>query len=288
MIAALIRWSIANRFLVLMATVLVAAWGVWAVLRTPLDALPDLSDVQVIIRTPYPGQAPQHRRGPGHLSADDDDAVGAGREDGARLLVLRRLVRLRAVRRRHRSVLGALARARVPQPGAGAAAGAGEAGARAGCDRRRLDLRVRARRPHRPARPRRAARAAGLVPQVRAEDGAQRRRGRDASAAWCASTRSCSTRTACAPTASRTRRSSRRSRTRTTRPAARCSSWPRPSTWCARAATCRRSTISARSRSSSARAGCRCRSATSRACRSARRCGAASPSSTAKAKSPAA
>ena len=59
MIAALIRWSIANRFLVLMATVLVAAWGVYAVKRTPLDALPDLSDVQVIIRTPYPGQAPQ-------------------------------------------------------------------------------------------------------------------------------------------------------------------------------------------------------------------------------------
>jgi Cu(I)/Ag(I) efflux system membrane protein CusA/SilA len=59
MIAALIRWSIANRFLVLMATVLVAAWGVYAVLRTPLDAIPDLSDVQVIIRTPFPGQAPR-------------------------------------------------------------------------------------------------------------------------------------------------------------------------------------------------------------------------------------
>jgi copper/silver efflux system protein len=58
-IAALIRSSIGNRFLVLMATVLVAAWGVYSVLRTPLDALPDLSDVQVIIRTPFPGQAPQ-------------------------------------------------------------------------------------------------------------------------------------------------------------------------------------------------------------------------------------
>jgi Cu(I)/Ag(I) efflux system membrane protein CusA/SilA len=59
MIAALIRWSIANRFLVLMATALLAAWGVYAVLKTPLDALPDLSDVQVIIRTPFPGQAPR-------------------------------------------------------------------------------------------------------------------------------------------------------------------------------------------------------------------------------------
>ncbi|HEX5059405.1 MAG TPA: efflux RND transporter permease subunit, partial [Kofleriaceae bacterium] len=59
MIAALIRWSIANRFLVLLATAIVAAWGVWSLARTPLDALPDLSDVQVIIRTTYPGQAPQ-------------------------------------------------------------------------------------------------------------------------------------------------------------------------------------------------------------------------------------
>src|SRR5688500_14400933 len=59
MIAALIRWSIVNRFLVLMATVLVSAWGVYAVMRTPVDALPDLSDVQVIIRTTYPGQAPR-------------------------------------------------------------------------------------------------------------------------------------------------------------------------------------------------------------------------------------
>ena len=59
MIARLIRWSIANRFLVLLATVGLVAWGIWSVQRTPVDALPDLSDVQVIIRTTYPGQAPQ-------------------------------------------------------------------------------------------------------------------------------------------------------------------------------------------------------------------------------------
>lgn len=59
MIAALIRWSVRNRVLVLLATVFVAAWGIWAVRTTPVDALPDLSDVQVIIRTSYPGQAPQ-------------------------------------------------------------------------------------------------------------------------------------------------------------------------------------------------------------------------------------
>ncbi|AIY39465.1 Cobalt-zinc-cadmium resistance protein CzcA; Cation efflux system protein CusA [Collimonas arenae] len=59
MIAKLIRWSIANRFLVLLATLMVVAWGIWSLARTPLDAIPDLSDVQVIIRTSYPGQAPQ-------------------------------------------------------------------------------------------------------------------------------------------------------------------------------------------------------------------------------------
>ena len=59
MIAKLIRWSIANRFLVLLATAMLAAWGLWSMRQTPLDALPDLSDVQVIIRTTYPGQAPQ-------------------------------------------------------------------------------------------------------------------------------------------------------------------------------------------------------------------------------------
>ncbi|MGM9488073.1 efflux RND transporter permease subunit [Ideonella sp. YS5] len=59
MIARLIHWSIANRFLVLLVTLMVSAWGVYSVTKTPLDALPDLSDVQVIIRTTYPGQAPR-------------------------------------------------------------------------------------------------------------------------------------------------------------------------------------------------------------------------------------
>ncbi|MEK6664486.1 MAG: efflux RND transporter permease subunit [Pseudomonadota bacterium] len=59
MIANLIRWSANNRLLVLLVTLLVAAWGVYAMLKTPLDAIPDLSDTQVIIRTNWPGQAPQ-------------------------------------------------------------------------------------------------------------------------------------------------------------------------------------------------------------------------------------
>ncbi|VUS75390.1 efflux RND transporter permease subunit [Klebsiella huaxiensis] len=59
MIAAVIRWSLRNRLLVLLATLIMAAWGVWSVQQAPLDALPDLSDTQVIIRVSYPGKAPQ-------------------------------------------------------------------------------------------------------------------------------------------------------------------------------------------------------------------------------------
>ncbi|WP_149193605.1 efflux RND transporter permease subunit [Luteimonas suaedae] len=59
MIARIIRGSIANRVLVLAAAAALAAWGLWALARTPLDALPDLSDVQVIIRTEWPGQTPR-------------------------------------------------------------------------------------------------------------------------------------------------------------------------------------------------------------------------------------
>ncbi|MBN3816172.1 efflux RND transporter permease subunit [Paraburkholderia sp. Se-20369] len=59
MIARVIRWSIRNRFLVLLATLLVTAWGIHSLKQTPLDALPDLSDTQVIIKASYPGKAPQ-------------------------------------------------------------------------------------------------------------------------------------------------------------------------------------------------------------------------------------
>ena len=59
MIARIIRWSIENRFLVLLLTLFVFGWGLYALRQTPVDALPDLSDVQVIIKTPFPGQAPQ-------------------------------------------------------------------------------------------------------------------------------------------------------------------------------------------------------------------------------------
>ena len=59
MIAGVIRGAIANRGLVLIAALALALLGIWSLSRTPLDALPDLSDTQVIIRTPWPGQTPR-------------------------------------------------------------------------------------------------------------------------------------------------------------------------------------------------------------------------------------
>jgi Cu(I)/Ag(I) efflux system membrane protein CusA/SilA len=59
MIARLIGWSLSNRLIVLVATGMLVFWGLWAIERMPLDALPDLSDTQVIIRTQLPGQSPQ-------------------------------------------------------------------------------------------------------------------------------------------------------------------------------------------------------------------------------------
>jgi len=59
MLGRVIEWSVRNLFLVLLGTFFIVVAGIYAVLRTPLDAIPDLSDVQVIIYTEYPGQAPQ-------------------------------------------------------------------------------------------------------------------------------------------------------------------------------------------------------------------------------------
>ena len=59
MIAAIINWSLNNRFLILLLTAILVVGGIQAIRSTPIDALPDLSDVQVIIKTSYPGQAPQ-------------------------------------------------------------------------------------------------------------------------------------------------------------------------------------------------------------------------------------
>ena len=59
MIAGIVRWAVGNRLLVLAGTAFLIVWGVYSMQSTPLDALPDLSDVQVIVKTSYPGQAPR-------------------------------------------------------------------------------------------------------------------------------------------------------------------------------------------------------------------------------------
>ena len=59
MIQYIIEWSLRNRFMVVLLTLIVTGWGLYSVKNTPLDAIPDLSDVQVIIKTSFPGQAPQ-------------------------------------------------------------------------------------------------------------------------------------------------------------------------------------------------------------------------------------
>jgi copper/silver efflux system protein len=162
MLNALIEWSARNRLLVLIATAIVVAAGLYAVARTPLDALPDLSDVQVIVYTEYPGQAPQvvedqvtYPLTTAMLSVPKSKVVrgfsffGASFvyvifEDGTDIywarsrvleylkwiLVFRRVVRLRHLRGRHRHLLGTLPRARVPELRGGPAAARRYAAAR--------------------------------------------------------------------------------------------------------------------------------------------------------------
>jgi len=59
MIEAIIRWSVSNRFIVVLMSLILAVSGIYVMVNIPVDAIPDLSDVQVIIKTPFPGQAPQ-------------------------------------------------------------------------------------------------------------------------------------------------------------------------------------------------------------------------------------
>ncbi len=125
------------------------------------------------------GQGAAGRRRSGDLSADDHVARRARREDDPRVFVVRRRVRLRAVRRQDRSVLGTLACARVSEPGSRPPAARRERRARAGRDGRRLGLRIRARRQERAARSGRTARVERLVPEVRAEGRARCRGGRE-------------------------------------------------------------------------------------------------------------
>ena len=89
--------------------------GLYAVRNIPLDAIPDLSDVQVIIYTRMARPGAANRPGPGHLSHHDQDALRAQGQGRARLFLLRLLLRLCDFRGRHRSLLGAQPRARISQ-----------------------------------------------------------------------------------------------------------------------------------------------------------------------------
>ncbi|MEK6530932.1 MAG: efflux RND transporter permease subunit, partial [Deltaproteobacteria bacterium] len=59
MLKRIIDFSVTNRFLILLAAAFLCLWGVYSIFKTPVDAIPDLSDAQVIISTDFPGQAPQ-------------------------------------------------------------------------------------------------------------------------------------------------------------------------------------------------------------------------------------
>ena len=166
MVERIIDWCARNRFLVFSATIVLTVWGVWAMRHTPLDAVPDISDVQVIVSTEWMGRSPD-------LIEDQvtypivTALLSTPRvQHGARLHRLRHLVRLRHLRGRHRHLLGAQPRRRVPAGHPRPAARGGEPRDRPRRDRRRLGVPVRARRRHRAAHARRSAQLPGLVPPL--------------------------------------------------------------------------------------------------------------------------
>ena len=110
MIERIITWCASNRFLVFTGTAVLTLWGFWAMTATPLDAVPDISDVQVIVSTEWTGRSPDFDRRPDHLPPRLSPHLDASGADGARLYRLRDLVRLRHLRGRDRHVLG-------PEPG---------------------------------------------------------------------------------------------------------------------------------------------------------------------------
>ena len=176
MIAAIIRWSARNVFLVGLATLFVDRRrhlrGVARAARR--HSRPLRRAGHRLHRVSRPGAA--SGRGPGHLSADHGDADRAQVARRARLLLLRRVLRLRDLRGRHRHLLGALARARISELRGAAAAARRDAEPRSRRHRRRLGLSICGAR--RAAKPRRTAHHPGLVCPVRAVQRAGRGGGR--------------------------------------------------------------------------------------------------------------
>ncbi len=212
MIERLIGWCAHNRFLVFTGTVVLTVLGVWAMTTTPLDAVPDISDVQVIVSTEWTGRSPD-------LIEDQitypivTALISAPRvQHRARLHRLRHLLRLRHLSRTAPTSTGRAAASSSTCRAFGGQLPAGrEPDDRTGRHRRRLGLRVRAGRRDRAARPGRAAQLAGLVSALLAGVRARASPRSRASAASSSSTRSTSIRTGWRPTTCRSRTSSTRS-----------------------------------------------------------------------------
>ena len=145
-IERVIAASARNKLLVIIFVLFGIATGIWAIQRTPLDAIPDLSDVQVIVYTDWEGRSPD-------LIEDQitypisTEFIAAPKVKFVRGRIdVREVVRLCHFPGRDRHLLGALARDRISELGPRLAPGRRESSDRAGRDRRRLGFRVRARR----------------------------------------------------------------------------------------------------------------------------------------------
>ena len=176
MINRLIELSLKNRFIVVALYLGLAGWGWWALGATPIDAIPDLSDNQVIVFTDWPGHSPQEVEDQVTLSADGEPAGPRRRARRPLAVGVRLLDDLRRLRGQRRSVLRAHPRARAHESGREEPARRRRADARARRDRCRARLLVHARKPH--AVSARPAHAAGLVHPLSAQRRPWRRRGR--------------------------------------------------------------------------------------------------------------
>ena len=143
MIARLIAWSAKNLMLVFVATAFAVVAGVWAVRTLPLDAIPDLSDTQVIVYTEFPGQAPQVVEDQVTYPLTTSMLTVPRSKVVRGFSILWRVVRLRHLRGRHRHLLGALARPRIPECSGQKIAGRRNPNPRPRCQRRGLGLSVR-------------------------------------------------------------------------------------------------------------------------------------------------
>ena len=177
MIERIIDWCASNRFLVFTGTVVLTVWGIWAMTQTPLDAVPGHLRRAGDCLDGVDGAESRPHRGSDHLSDRDRADFDAARQGRSRIHRLRDLLRLRHLSGRHRHVLGAQPRRRVPAGHPRATAGRRQSGDWAGRDRRGLGVRVRAGGRNRPAQPGRPARLSGLAPALLAGVGAGRRRG---------------------------------------------------------------------------------------------------------------